>query len=129
MNWNPHIGYYDDRCGDLKMAHLLTETPSIPIAPRTLKIVAMGPNPVEDEFALEYSVGAGSMSESRRLSARIFDLNGRAVKTLHHCMASPGIYSTRWNTADSGVSSGTYMLVVKTDNPEESLTERIVVIR
>ena len=129
MNWNPHIGYYDDRCGDLKMAHLLTEAPAVPIAPRTLRIVAMGPNPVEDVFDLEYSVGMGSLSESRRLSARIFDLNGRAVKTLHHCMASPGIYSARWNTVDSGVSSGTYLLVVKTDNPEESLTERIVVIR
>lgn len=68
-----------------------------------------GPNPANPNSKLLYIIPRSAGSQDVKL--RIFDVNGRLVRTLVSALQSPGPYTAVWDGRDTngrGVASGTY---------------------
>ena len=71
------------------------------------------PNPVHRETTFEYAVGPDVAAAGSDVSLKIFDAQGRAVKTLRSGPSTPGSFRTVWNVSDESgrsVPAGTYFL-------------------
>jgi hypothetical protein len=77
--------------------------------------VRIHPSPFFDETAIQYAIpGGGSLeTETLDVSLRIYDINGRLVRSLLNEDKEPGYYTVRWDgRGDSGeeLPSGVYFL-------------------
>jgi hypothetical protein len=71
------------------------------------------PNPVHRETVFEYSVGPDVAAAGSDVSLKIYDTQGRAVKTLRSGSSAPGSFRAVWNVSDETgrpVPAGTYFL-------------------
>lgn|SRR5262245_42337471 len=86
----------------------------------------LGPNPSRGSLDLTYEVPA----PGGPLGIKVFDVAGRLVATPYFGMRAPGVWTTRWDGADSGghaLSSGVY--IVQLQMAGQSLVRRVVLAR
>lgn len=87
--------------------------------------LSLFPNPTKNQIALHCSLPVNS-----KVSIKIFDITGRAIKTIYEGDKKVGNYKFVWDgTTDKGVKvpSGSYFCKIKTG--ETSLTKKITLIR
>ena len=82
--------------------------------------VAIFPNPVTNTTTISFS-----LAQTRNVSVKIFDVNGRLVTTLADKMFETGENEIVWNAAD--VNAGIYFLQMQT--AETLQTEKLVVTK
>ena len=71
------------------------------------------PNPVHSQAVFEYAVGPDVAASGADVSLRLYDSQGRAVKTLRSGPSAPGAFRASWNVTDErgrAVAPGTYFL-------------------
>jgi len=71
------------------------------------------PNPVHRETTFEYAVGPDVASSGADVSLRLFDSQGRRIRTLRSGPSPSGSFRATWNATDDqgrGVAPGTYFL-------------------
>ena len=86
------------------------------------------PNPFRSSTVIRYRVPEGPAFQEVRL--RVFDLNGRLVKTVLHGQQPPGLYDQSWDGRDDlgrPVASGVYHS--RLDVAGKSASNRMVVLR
>jgi len=91
------------------------ETPSLSEGLQALSVV---PNPVSASTTISFS-----LPESEKISARIYDMNGRLIKTLVIGKMDKGIHQLAWNTENA--TAGIYMLRLQTSSSMQ--TKKIIV--
>ena len=60
-------------------------------------LLAIGPNPMQIETAISFSIPQGATS----VSLKIYDLNGRLVRDLLPTVAGPGLHQVAWDGRDT----------------------------
>jgi photosystem II stability/assembly factor-like uncharacterized protein len=86
----------------------LTEVPEVAASvPRTYLLLSNYPNPFNPGTDIEYR-----MTESGRVTLRIYDLPGREIATLVDRVQTAGEYRVRWNAGAQ--ASGVYLAVLST---------------
>ncbi len=99
-----------------------------PVAPRSatpLRLQQNTPNPFNPRTNIRYSV-----PESGTVHLQIFDVTGRAVRTLVQGYRSAGEHMARWNGRDSSgrpAASGVYFY--RLEAGAEAVTRRMVLVR
>ncbi len=82
--------------------------------PAEFKLFDNYPNPFNPKTAISYQLVANSF-----VTLRVYDVLGRAIKTLDNGVKEPGVHSVQWNgTNDRGeaVSSGVYLYQLRAGN-------------
>jgi len=82
------------------------------------------PNPFNSLTTIAYGLG-----EERPLALRIYDIEGRLVRTLIDHTLSPGLHRTQWDGLDSGgvpVAAGVYFCVA---NDDRLTRQKIILVR
>jgi len=95
--------------------------------------VRINPSPFSDETAIYYAIPGGSSlgREVLDVSLRIYDINGRLVRSLLNEDKEPGYYTAKWDgRGDSGeeLPSGVYFLKT-TIGEEYSRIGKLVIVR
>jgi len=83
------------------------------------------PNPFSNSTTISFSI-----SESQKVSLKIYDMAGRLIKTIADAQMQTGTHQLIWNARDekgNAVSTGNYLLKMQAGNYEE--TKKISVIR
>ncbi len=86
----------------------------------------MRPNPFTEQSAIAYSVPA----QGARVALRIYDINGRLVRTLVDAVSAGGVHEAVWDGRDSNgtpVASGIYFCRAEVDSVTE--VRKVVLIR
>lgn len=78
------------------------------------------PNPLSSSTTISFS-----LSQSQKISLKIFDMNGKLVKAIADKMFESGDQQIKWNTLD--VKAGIYLLRMEGTNYSE--TKKLVVIK
>ncbi|HYV92880.1 MAG TPA: T9SS type A sorting domain-containing protein [Chitinophagales bacterium] len=86
--------------------------------------ISIYPNPVSPDQSGSTTISI-SLSESQKVSLRIFDMNGRLITTLANAPFEQGNHEIVWNAAD--VNAGIYFLQLLTE--ENSETVKLVVAK
>ena len=97
-----------------------------PIVPDQFALYQNTPNPFNPSTVIRYDVPAGGAS----VSLKIFDVNGRLVKTLVSENLSPGEKSATWRGDDdrgNRVASGVYFYSIETPGFRE--TRKLVLMK
>ncbi len=97
-----------------------------PLVPDQFALYQNTPNPFNPSTVIRYDVPAGGAS----VSLRIFDVNGRLVKTLVSETLSPGEKSATWHGDDdrgNRVASGVYFYSIETPGFRE--TRKLVLMK
>ncbi len=83
-------------------------------SPIKLTIHPNAPNPFTEKTVIRYE-----LSSDAHVILKIYDLTGRAVRTLVNGVKKPGVYTTEWDGRDSHgkkVPSGAYFYQIQTEN-------------
>ncbi len=97
-----------------------------PIVPDQFALYQNSPNPFNPSTVIRYDVPSGGAN----VSLRIFDVNGRLVKTLVSESLSPGEKSVTWHGDDNSgnrVASGVYFYSIETPGFRE--TRKLVLMK
>jgi len=107
-----------DSLGNVGIEEKTERTPS-------LKLYAIFPNPSGSEVAIRYA-----LPQATRVTLKVYDVNGRAVKVLADKEQNSGVHSIYWNGRDEEgkrLPSGVYFCKLRT--AVEHRISRIVLIR
>ena len=102
-------------------------TPSTPVAGSAL-LQQNAPNPFRGSTVIRYRIPEGATYQSVRL--RVFDLNGRVVRSLIDGEQPPGSYSASWDGRDGRgvpVASGIYLY--RLEAAGRALSRKLVVLQ
>jgi flagellar hook assembly protein FlgD len=91
------------------------------------RLGAPRPSPSRGPASLFYAIAPG---EAGHVSVRVYDVTGRAVRTLFEGERGPGQYEARWDGSDAmgaTVRSGIYFARLEAGG--RRLTQRIVTVR
>lgn len=94
--------------------------------PTDFALVASSPNPVRGATVIAYDVPAGYQG---RVSLIVYDVTGRAVKTLVEGVVPPGRHRATWTGTDQGgsrIASGVYFVHLRADLFRATRTVTIV---
>jgi hypothetical protein len=93
--------------------------------PPALKLYAVTLNPAGSDATIRYA-----LPQASRVSLKVYDVNGRVIKTLENKEQTAGVHSVSWNGADDAgrsLSAGVYFCRLETD--DEHRIGRIVVVK
>jgi photosystem II stability/assembly factor-like uncharacterized protein len=112
-------------CGENSVIMKLINGSSIFVGSETnnisdFKLYQNFPNPFNSETIIKFNV-----YKQTGVSLKIYDIQGREVKTLLNQLLSPSTYNIKFNS--SSFSSGIYFYVLKTDS--KSITKKLVVLK
>jgi hypothetical protein len=82
------------------------------------------PNPAAGSLNISFNI-----KEQVKTEIKVFDLQGKLIKTLLNTYKSPGKYKLRWDTTDnegSYVKPGTYFIRIKTG--KYIMTKRVIIV-
>lgn len=102
---------------DLAAWNLVTNLENETVLPRNIFLNNNYPNPFNPSTNINYVIsqnGDGSLSSSKHVSLKIYDLLGNEITTLVDENQSPGIYEYKWTAEHQ--TSGLYFLTLRTDN-------------
>jgi hypothetical protein len=93
--------------------------------PVALRLERIGPNPFREQIRFNLAIGRGE-----RVEARVYDLDGRLIRTLFNSALDEGVFEFRWsgrNGYSIPVPSGTYILELQSRS--NHIERRIVKLR
>jgi hypothetical protein len=83
----------------------------------------------ETESSIQISISGRNRKSGIEVKMKVYSINGRLVKSFESINLFPGVYSIPWQIEDR-ISSGLYLLHVKTDSPEyKDRIKRLIIIR
>lgn len=89
------------------------------VVPAKYALASVYPNPFNNSASIKYEI-----AEPGFTTLKVFDVNGRQIKTLFSGIGTPGAYSAVWEGNDDGgkaVSSGVYFVRLESGNFEQTL--------
>jgi hypothetical protein len=91
-----------------------------------LRILSLQPNPTSREaVSIRYRV-----AEAGPVRVGVYDVLGRAIRTLVDSPHAPGVHQLSWDGRDQqGVATGSGVYFVRADSPRSSRHQRLLVIR
>jgi photosystem II stability/assembly factor-like uncharacterized protein len=98
---------------------------AVPGGGRAPGVASVYPNPLRETTKISFALGAGS-----RVEARIYDVEGRLVRTLFSSTLPAGNHELKWDGRDAGgrpVSAGVYFTKIETGS--QKLSSKIMVLR
>jgi hypothetical protein len=104
---------------------VLDETPSAEIQIESLKLLGARPNPFDGSTLIAFRLPTESA-----VSLKVFDVQGRLVRTLYNGRLPAGEHSVRWdgrNDVGHGVSHGVYLYTFRTEGYEQ--TRKLFLVR
>jgi hypothetical protein len=107
-----------DSLGDVGIEEKTERTPS-------LELYAIPPNPSGSEVTIRYA-----LPQATRVSLKVYDASGRAVKVLADEEQTSGVHSIQWDVCDDAnepLSAGVYFL--KFDTGKFRQTAKLVIVR
>jgi hypothetical protein len=101
------------------------ENPAAAPAPERLELFAAQPNPFNPSTMLRFSLPAAD-----QVSLRIYDVNGRLVRTLVDGVLAPGQHSAFWDgRSRQGAGAGSGVYVVRLTVGGRELTQKIQLLK
>lgn len=107
-------GYFNPQVKREKVKENITE----PVIANAEGIYTVYPNPFEEEFTVNYNLNAAS-----KVKITVYDLNGRALKTLVNSKQQQGNYST---TANFSTLKGASVVLLQIQINDEVYTEKLL---
>ncbi|NNE10031.1 MAG: T9SS type A sorting domain-containing protein, partial [Gemmatimonadetes bacterium] len=98
---------------------------SIGGTPRTFFLAQNAPNPVRDQTMIAYQ-----LPKQGRVSLKVYDINGRLVRTIKDTEETVGFYSVTWdgtNNAGRRAANGIYFY--RLESPGFSSTKKLTLVR
>jgi hypothetical protein len=131
MTWvgNADLGFKAHDARALALEFVSTES----LLPKAFSLAANVPNPFNPTTTLSYAIPSrvqGERLATTRVQLRIFDVRGRAVRTLVDGEQAPGRYSVVWDGRDErGTSVGTGVYFYRLHTPEFTQARKMLLVK
>ena len=101
--------------------------PQAEAPPARTALLANLPNPFNPSTTLRFDLGGAAPQRAR---LRVYDVEGRLVRTVLDRTLSPGRYAQPWDGRDdSGRSAASGVYLYRLDTPAEGLSRKMVLVR